>query len=239
MARDLVFARGARRRGAAVRADPALRPGGPGHGVPEVMVAVAENGGRIRPPVTVVKALASAICIGYRRLGRPRGPDRPDRVGLCLEPGPVRADVGDPAADHRRLRGCWWDRRNVQRAAHRPVLRLRDHPAGVLPRRSVRHHLVGRHCRPRQPGLLRLGAVLSQRPPRSLGRHDADYLLVAVLGLAAGLVGVGFKTFLYKLEDIVDSSGTGVRSGPGPAVGGVRSVGYCSLSPRCTASATR
>ena len=35
-----------------------------GHGVPEVMVAVAENGGRIRPPVTVVKALASALCIG-------------------------------------------------------------------------------------------------------------------------------------------------------------------------------
>ncbi len=35
-----------------------------GHGVPEVMLAVAENGGRIRPQVTVVKALASAICIG-------------------------------------------------------------------------------------------------------------------------------------------------------------------------------
>src|SRR5947209_2173505 len=35
-----------------------------GHGVPEVMLAVAENGGRIRPPVTVVKAFASAICIG-------------------------------------------------------------------------------------------------------------------------------------------------------------------------------
>ncbi len=35
-----------------------------GHGVPEVMLAVAENGGRIRPPVTIVKALASALCIG-------------------------------------------------------------------------------------------------------------------------------------------------------------------------------
>ena len=35
-----------------------------GHGVPEVMLAVAENGGRIRPPVTFVKALASAVCIG-------------------------------------------------------------------------------------------------------------------------------------------------------------------------------
>ena len=35
-----------------------------GHGVPEVMLAVAQRGGRIRPAVVVVKALASAICIG-------------------------------------------------------------------------------------------------------------------------------------------------------------------------------
>ncbi|WP_022905453.1 chloride channel protein, partial [Curtobacterium sp. B18] len=35
-----------------------------GHGVPEVMYAVARNGGRIRGSVAVVKALASAVCIG-------------------------------------------------------------------------------------------------------------------------------------------------------------------------------
>jgi chloride channel protein, CIC family len=35
-----------------------------GHGVPEVMLAVAERGGRIRPRVAVVKSLASALCIG-------------------------------------------------------------------------------------------------------------------------------------------------------------------------------
>lgn len=35
-----------------------------GHGVPEVMLAVARNGGRIRPQVAVVKALASALTIG-------------------------------------------------------------------------------------------------------------------------------------------------------------------------------
>lgn len=35
-----------------------------GHGVPEVMLAVARKGGRIRPQVAVVKALASALCIG-------------------------------------------------------------------------------------------------------------------------------------------------------------------------------
>ena len=35
-----------------------------GHGVPEVMYAVARRGGRIRPQVAAVKALGSAICIG-------------------------------------------------------------------------------------------------------------------------------------------------------------------------------
>ena len=35
-----------------------------GHGVPEVMEAVALKGGHIRPRVSVVKALASSICIG-------------------------------------------------------------------------------------------------------------------------------------------------------------------------------
>lgn len=35
-----------------------------GHGVPEVMYAVAHRGGRIAPQVAVVKALASALCMG-------------------------------------------------------------------------------------------------------------------------------------------------------------------------------
>lgn len=36
-----------------------------GHGVPEVMEAVALRGGRIRPRVAVIKSLASSICIGF------------------------------------------------------------------------------------------------------------------------------------------------------------------------------
>ena len=34
-----------------------------GHGAPEVMLAVAERGGRIRPGVALVKSLASTLCI--------------------------------------------------------------------------------------------------------------------------------------------------------------------------------
>jgi CIC family chloride channel protein len=39
-------------------------PEAKGHGVPEVMAAVATQGGKIRPRVVLVKALASALCIG-------------------------------------------------------------------------------------------------------------------------------------------------------------------------------
>ena len=45
-----------------------------GHGVPEVMEAVALRGGRIRPVVVIVKALASSICIGSGGAAGREGP---------------------------------------------------------------------------------------------------------------------------------------------------------------------
>src|SRR6201999_4312839 len=50
---------------------------------------------------------------------------------------------------------------------------------------------------------------------------DYTYLLMAVLGLMAGLIGVGFKTFLYGLEDRVDELWHGRPEWARPAVGGV------------------
>lgn len=41
-----------------------LAPEAKGHGVPEVMAAIAERGSIIRPRVVVIKAVASALCIG-------------------------------------------------------------------------------------------------------------------------------------------------------------------------------
>ncbi len=39
-------------------------PEAKGHGVPEVMAAIAENGSIMRPRVVIIKAIASALCIG-------------------------------------------------------------------------------------------------------------------------------------------------------------------------------
>ena len=64
-----------------------------GHGVPEMMYAVAERGGRIRPQVAVVKSLASALCIGSggsEVARRSEGPRRPGGPGFD-EAGTVRA----------------------------------------------------------------------------------------------------------------------------------------------------
>jgi CIC family chloride channel protein len=51
--------------------------------------------------------------------------------------------------------------------------------------------------------------------------NDTTYLLVAVLAVAAGLIGIGFKTFLYWLEDFVDELWKGRPEWARPAIGGV------------------
>jgi CIC family chloride channel protein len=50
---------------------------------------------------------------------------------------------------------------------------------------------------------------------------DAGYLLIIVLGVASGLVGLGFKTVLYKLEDVVDDLWGERPEWLRPAVGGI------------------
>jgi CIC family chloride channel protein len=66
--------------------------------------------------------------------------------------------------------------------------------------------------------------------------NDGSYLLVAVLALVSGVIGLGFKTVLYGMEDRADALWRGALSGPAP-----RSAGCCwdssySLCPRCTGS---
>jgi CIC family chloride channel protein len=65
------------------------------------------------------------------------------------------------------------------------------------------------------------GPIFSQMPHDLVVVHSADYLLVAVLGLAAGLVGTGFHAILYKVEDICDAGWKGRPEWARPAVGGV------------------
>ncbi len=63
--------------------------------------------------------------------------------------------------------------------------------------------------------------IFSQMPHNLVLGHDANYLLVAVLGLVAALIGVGFKTVLYGTEDVCDALWKGRPEWLRPAVGGV------------------
>ena len=192
-----------------------------GHGVPEVMLAVAENGGRIRPQVTVVKALASALCIGT---GGSVG-----REGPIVQIGSAFAStVGQwVRMSERNLRiivACG-AAGGIAGTFNAPLtglffafeIVLREFSLDALfgtALSAVTADLVSRAFFGSAPFFASFPHNLPAPP-------DATYLLIAVLGLAAGLLGVGFKTFLYWLEDYLDRLWRGRPEWARPAVGGV------------------
>ena len=134
-----------------------------GHGVPEVMLAVAENGGRIRPQVSIVKALASALCIGT---GGSVG-----REGPIVQIGSAFASslgqLVKMSESRLRIIVACGAAGGIAATFNAPLtgrlLRVRDRPARVLARCPVRHRAFGRHRRPRQSRLLRLGTLLLRK----------------------------------------------------------------------------
>jgi H+/Cl- antiporter ClcA len=62
---------------------------------------------------------------------------------------------------------------------------------------------------------------LSGFPAGIMLHHPRNYLLVAVLAVLAALLGLAFKTVLYKIEDLCDLLWQGRPEWARPAVGGV------------------
>ena len=192
-----------------------------GHGVPEVMLAVAENGGRIRPPVTIVKALASAICIGTGGSVGREGPIVQVGSALGLDAGQLvrmsegrlriivacGAAGGIAATFNAPITGVFFGFEIVLREFSLDALF-----ATMLA--AVSADLVSRAFFGSAP-------FFAQVPHDLVVSHDYTYLLIALLGMAAGLVGVGFKTVLYRLEDRVDELWQGRPEWARPAVGGL------------------
>ena len=189
-----------------------------GHGVPEVMYAVAERGGRIRPQVAAVKALASAICIG--------GGGSVGREGPIVQIGSaLGSSLGQwlrlPAARLRLLVACG-AAGGIAATFNAPLagvffaleLILADFAVdsfAAVVLAAVAASVVGR-------------AALGDHPFLTLPAFSItdpiQYLWYAALGLAAAGVGVGFSRTLYLVEDLCDR----LWRGPEwlrPAVGGV------------------
>ncbi len=192
-----------------------------GHGVPEVMLAVAENGGRIRPQVTVVKAVASAITIG---VGGSVGREGPivqigsalaSTLGQLVRMSEARLRIlvacgaagGIAATFNAPLTGLFFGFEIV----------LREFSLDALVATSlaaVTGDIISRAIFGSAPFFAAIPHGLSVT-------NDATYLLVALLAIFAGLLGVGFKTFLYWLEDYVDELWRGRPEWARPAVGGI------------------
>ncbi len=192
-----------------------------GHGVPEVMFAVDRNGGRIRGSVAVVKALASAICIGAGGSVGREGPII--QIGSALG-STIGRWARMPEVRLKTLVACG-AAGGISATFNAPVagvffaleLLLGDFTPtsfGAVAIASVTAALVGRAVFG-DTAFLHLPAIGGITPP--------EYLLFALLGLLAGAVGIGFTRVLYLVEDACDLLWRATR-GPEwarPVVGGV------------------
>ncbi|HKX18946.1 MAG TPA: chloride channel protein [bacterium] len=189
-----------------------------GHGVPEVMLAVAEHGGRIRPQVAVIKSLASALCIGSGGSVGREGPIV--QIGSALG-STLGQWVRIPESRLRLLVACG-AAGGISATFNAPIagvffgleLILRDFEVesfGVVVLASVLAAIMGRAAFGSHPFLELPAFALS-----SLW----EYLLYAGLGVLATAVGLTFVRVLYGTEDLLDR----LWKGPEwlrPAVGGV------------------
>jgi CIC family chloride channel protein len=175
-----------------------------GHGVPEVMLAVAENGGRIRPPVTIVKALASALCIG--------GGGSVGREGPIVQIGSALASTLGQLArmSEGRLRvivACG-AAGGIAATFNAPVTGMFFGFEIVLKEFSL-DALAATILSAVTADLISRGffgtAPFFAGVPHDLGvTNDFTYLLIVLLGIAAGLIGVAFQKALYKGEDLTN-----------------------------------
>jgi chloride channel protein, CIC family len=203
-----------------------------GHGVPEVMLAVSENGGQIRSQVSIVKALASAICIG---VGGSVGREGPivqigsafaSTLGQWVRMSETRLRIivacgaagGISATFNAPITGLFFGFEIILGEFSLDALF-----ATILS--AVTADLVSRAFFGSAP-------FFAQIPHDLVVRHDYTYLLVVLLGIGAGLVGYGFKTVLYKLEDITDALWKGRPEWARPAVGGLALGGLLLALPQ-------
>ncbi len=192
-----------------------------GHGVPEVMIAVAENGGRIRPQVSIVKALASALCIATGGSVGREGPIV--QIGAAIASGlgqlvqmsesrlrmivACGAGAGIAATFNAPLTGVFFAFELILREFS--VDALLSIILSAVTADVISQAFFG-------------SAPFFSEIPHDLALHnDANYLLVALLGILAGFVGVGFKNVLYNIEDVSDLLWGNRPEWLRPAVGGI------------------
>ena len=192
-----------------------------GHGVPEVMIAVAENGGRIRPQVAAVKSVASAICIGAGGSVGREGPIV--QIGSALASS-LGQWVRMPENRLRILVACG-AAGGIAATFNAPITGVFFGVEIILRELSVEAvftvmlsamiaDLVSRQ-------FLGSAPFLSGLPSGIALHHLSSYLLVAALAVVAALVGLAFAKILYATEDLCDRVWKNRPEWARPAVGGI------------------
>ena len=192
-----------------------------GHGVPEVMLAVAENGGRIRPQVSAVKAVASAICIGAGGSVGREGPIV--QIGSALASG-LGQWIRMPENRLRILVACG-AAGGISATFNAPItgvffgveIILREFSIDSLFTVMLSAMIADVVAIP----FLGARPFLSAFPAGIALHHPSTYLLVAALAVVCALIGLLFKTVLYKMEDLWDLAWKNRPEWARPAIGGI------------------
>lgn len=178
-----------------------------GHGVPEVMAAVTVHGGKIRPIVAGVKALASSICIGSGgsagkegpiiQIGSTVGSSIAQKLGLttyqtkvlvtCGAAGGIAAIFNTPIAGV--LFGLELILREVKLKSLTPII-----ISSVFATITAKVLL----------NFLGLEATYIFFLPQYTLKTPVEIIFYLILGLFAGLIAMLFTKSLYGIEDLFE-----------------------------------
>ena len=173
-----------------------------GHGVPEVMQAIVRRGGRIPPPVVVVKALASAACIGSGGSAGREGPIV--QIGSAI--GSVVGQLLHLSDERIRSLVACGSAAGIAAVFNAPI-------AGTIFAMEV---ILGQFTTAYFGNVVICAVTASIVSRQFLGNHPAftvpsytmvspwEILFYAVLGLFAAFVAWLFVTGLYWFEDLFD-----------------------------------
>ncbi|OQY31854.1 MAG: hypothetical protein B6I38_05245 [Anaerolineaceae bacterium 4572_5.1] len=190
-----------------------------GHGVPEVMEAVALRGGRIRPIVAVVKSLASAISIGSGGSVGREGPIV--QIGSALGSS-LGQKLGLSDDRIRNLVACG-AAGGIAATFNAPIAGVVFALEIILGEFSVKYFssVVVSAVTASVIGRAVFGDVPAFHIPVAYGINSLwEFAFYPVLGLTAAFVGVAFVRSLYWFEDLFEKWKS-VPEWVQPAVGGI------------------
>lgn len=174
-----------------------------GHGVPEVITAVARHDGMIRPRVALVKVLASGLCIGTGGSVGREGPIV--QIGATL--GSIMGQLFRLQARNIKVLVAAGAAAGISATFNAPL-------AGVVFASEI---ILGSFAVETLTPIV-ISSVLADVVQTHIGEHGANaafrdlhYVFLGdweqipsylTLGLLAGLMAVGFTRLLYRIEDL-------------------------------------